>query len=72
MNINVVNLINCIRCGDNHENLEFREFLEPPSFVEEGTYSYFAMCPTLDEPMLMKVVEPDVINFNIMVPNENK
>jgi hypothetical protein len=46
---------NCARCGGMHANVLFKSFTRPPD-----KYSYFAICPTTQEPILM-VFTPDAI-----------
>jgi hypothetical protein len=43
---------NCARCGEDHPSMTFRPFTNP-----NETYAWWALCPTLGEPILMKVVE---------------
>ncbi len=38
----------CARCWKDHDNLEFKAFSYPPK-----KYSFFAICPTNGEPILM-------------------
>lgn len=45
----------CARCGDRHEDLEVREFTNPPT---EATG--FAICPTNDEPILVRLVDASI------------
>ena len=40
----------CARCNGVHLNLQFKEFTNP---IED--YKYWAMCPTLNEPILMGI-----------------
>jgi len=40
----------CQRCGKDHSRLQFRKFTNP---VTE--YEWWAMCPEIDEPILLKV-----------------
>ena len=49
----LVNIPICARCGGNHENLEFK------TFVEEGIrdMTHWSLCPKFNEPVLMKIVE---------------
>ncbi len=49
----------CARCkGEGHAGLDFKEFTHP--FVievdPETEWSHWAMCPTVNEPILMAVV----------------
>lgn len=45
---------NCARCGEDH-GISYRRFKKNP--VE--SYDYWAMCPTLNEPILIKVIIND-------------
>lgn len=45
-----VNVYDCSRCGDNHFKLEFKGLTTP---IED--YQWFAMCPKLNEVLLMKI-----------------
>ena len=45
---------NCARCGEDH-GISYRKFKKNP--VE--TYDYWAMCPRLDEPILIKITIND-------------
>ena len=43
---------NCARCGGNHAEIVFKKFTHPPE-----RYTYWAICPTNGEPILMLVVD---------------
>ena len=47
---------NCSRCGGNHESVEFKEFTKPVVFLNGPTETHWAMCPTLQEPILGRMV----------------
>lgn len=54
MNEMTIDLEGCARCdGEGHEGLTFHEFTR----AVDGRYTYWAMCPTLNEPILMEIVE---------------
>lgn len=46
-----LNVKHCQRCGEDHDKLEFRELSNPAD-----EYHFWAICPTLREPLLAKVV----------------
>lgn len=46
-----VTVSKCARCGGDHKDIVFTEFTEPCN-----EYTYFAMCPTFHEPILLQVV----------------
>jgi hypothetical protein len=50
-------LNNCARCGGNHSDIEFREFTNHFSPDGGAVYTHWAMCPTLNEPILMRFAE---------------
>ena len=43
---------NCARCNQNHSNIEFIPFTIPPL-----EYTYWGMCPAVNEPILLCVVD---------------
>jgi hypothetical protein len=47
-----MNISNCARCGGNHQDLEFQELKQPHDPEGPENYTHWAMCPTLDEPIL--------------------
>src|SRR4051812_37308184 len=49
----------CARCdGDGHKDLVFKEFANPVELDDGTTFSHFAFCPTLGEPILLRII-PD-------------
>lgn len=46
------NINNCARCGENHTNLLFKKFTN-----DCNGFTHFAICPTNQEPILLKIVE---------------
>lgn len=52
--ITIHRLERCGRCTGTHENLEAREFKDPP---ETGHARHWAICPTTNEPILVEVTE---------------
>ncbi|MBE3087993.1 MAG: hypothetical protein IMZ71_02600 [Chloroflexi bacterium] len=42
----------CARCGGNHKNLLFEKLTKPAK-----DYQWWALCPFLQEPILMRAVE---------------
>lgn len=47
------NIVSCARCEKDHE-VEVKEFTNPPP-----NYTHWALCPNLQEPILIKVVEEE-------------
>lgn len=52
----VIDLYNCARCGEDHMQSEFKKFTIP-IIDDDGIWTYWCMCPKLNEPILMKVLE---------------
>lgn len=44
----------CTRCGEDHENLDFTR-LDPPMDVGGVEFTHWALCPTKEAPILLKV-----------------
>jgi hypothetical protein len=44
----------CTRCGEMHENLDFAR-LDPPMDVGGVEFTHWALCPTKESPVLLKV-----------------
>lgn len=57
----VTDVTGCARCAKNHKSLSFRKFSRNPITVPVDTieewerWEYWAMCPTLNEPIILKV-----------------
>lgn len=52
----IVTTVGCARCwGDGHSELLFNELTHP---IEDsnGNFTHWALCPTTNEPILMRVV----------------
>lgn len=47
-----VRVMGCARCEGGHDELEFVPMTNPPDEI-----SHWAMCPTTDEPILLKFTE---------------
>ena len=47
-----ITVTDCQRCGKNHMGLLFKKLANPAD-----EWSYWAMCPTTQQPVLMRVVE---------------
>lgn len=47
----------CVRCGKVHKNVKIKKFTKP-----FDNYFYFAMCPTLNEPILIGI-EQNVVDI---------
>ena len=61
-------IIGCARChGDGHEDLVFTKFTHPVERydVEFDTFeivaTHWAMCPTVNEPIMMTFFEDDIL-----------
>lgn len=60
-----LDITGCARCdGDGHDGLEFTNFTSPPEWYDENgkevVFIAWAMCPTLNEPILLVTMEaPD-------------
>lgn len=50
---------NCARCGQNHEDLEFLLFENPIEDTDGTVWNYWSVCPTNNEPILLKVKQID-------------
>lgn len=46
----------CARCGEDHE-VKFKRFKHNPITCDEGEYTHWGMCPSLEEPVLMYITE---------------
>lgn len=45
--------VGCARCdGDGHEHITFQPFTRP-MVVDAWTFTHWAMCPTVNEPILL-------------------
>jgi hypothetical protein len=49
-------ITSCSRCGGEHENVEMTQF----SGEKNPHYTHFSMCPTTNQPILVKVDEKEV------------
>lgn len=47
-----VSVNNCARCSLNHDNIAFKKFIR---HIDD--FTYWAICPTTHEPILLNVVE---------------
>ena len=47
-----INVYGCARCGGTHRDLKFTELRNPPP---DTYWRLWCMCPTLQQPILMKV-----------------
>lgn len=53
-----IDISHCARCDEDHNALEFNRFKKYPFEESNGTfYDYWALCPTLQEPILLTVTE---------------
>jgi hypothetical protein len=53
------NIVGCARCGENHKDLEIKKLTVPIdiSNTNGNKIGYWAMCPKLNEPILLIVLE---------------
>ena len=58
---NIITTIkNCARCDETHHSLEFTKFSKYPIVENDGTiYDYWCLCPTTEEPILLRVMTPE-------------
>ena len=54
MNKLTITIKRCARCGQDHENLIFEEFIDKPIDID---YNYWAMCPGMKQPILLKLYD---------------
>ena len=47
-------VINCARCQKNHKDIHFR-LLHNAVITESLIFNYFGICPTFEEPILMRI-----------------
>ena len=52
------NIIGCARCGENHTDLEMKKLTIPIDIPDTNgnEIGYWAMCPNLNEPILIIVI----------------
>ena len=48
----------CARCGGHHA-LSFKRLSRPVGFEANGAYTHWAMCPKLNEPILLAFVDDE-------------
>lgn len=53
----VKEIFNCARCGGSHEHVKFNRFTYPIVDDNEDTWEYWAMCPVVNEPIIMMRVK---------------
>jgi hypothetical protein len=59
----ILDLEGCARChGEKHNNLEFKK-LTNPMVVGDVTITHWAMCPSINEPILLQITT-NPINCN--------
>lgn len=51
-----VKISNCARCGETHVGLEFSKLTRP---MVDAKHTHWAMCPTVNEPIMLRIVEDD-------------
>lgn len=52
-NVTYKTLTGCARCTGTHHDLTFQPLLQPV----EGRFTHWAMCPVVDEPIMLETVE---------------
>lgn len=53
-------LLGCARCGQDHANLEFKQFAQPIDLIDkdgDGPYNYWTPCPTNGDPILLVITD---------------
>ncbi|MCL4296304.1 MAG: HAD-IIIA family hydrolase [Anaerolineae bacterium] len=55
----ITNVYGCARCGANHTELEFKQFTNGAVTDPDGNWPYWGMCPTLSEPILLRLNPAD-------------
>lgn len=54
-----VQVYNCARCTQDHQ-LYFKQFIyHPVTDINSVPYTHWAMCPVLNEPVLMRIIDED-------------
>lgn len=57
----IITIHRCARYGQDHVNLEFKEFTQNPIEDSDGTiWNYWALCPITNEPILLKKQETTI------------
>jgi hypothetical protein len=58
-----VSINGCARCeGEGHKDLLFHPFTHPIVMDDGYTFTWWAMCPTVNEPIMLAYVEiPDTV-----------
>lgn len=58
-------LRHCARCGGDHDDLQYKRFVNPIG-DEEGVWAWWATCPTTGDPILMRELsEPTEVRRNV-------
>jgi hypothetical protein len=47
-----ITISGCARCGENHKDIEIKEFTNPMG-IHDITFYWWTMCPKLNEPILV-------------------
>lgn len=50
----IVSIQSCARCGQDHTNLEFKQFTNPVEDSDGTMWTHWALCPVNGEPILLK------------------
>lgn len=54
-------ITSCARCGKDHEGIVYKK-LTNPLVHADTSFTHWAMCPDLDEPIMMYFIEKTVID----------
>ena len=49
-------IVNCARCGQDHYDLEFKQFRITPVEINDLVFSHWALCPLAKDPILYRIV----------------
>jgi len=58
----VADVSNCARCGEDHEKVWFKKLQCPIIIMGESALTHWAMCPTLQEPIVLSWLVKEVKN----------
>ena len=50
----------CPRCGNNHKDVVFLKLTRPIEDSDGTQWTYFALCPSKTEPILLKIIDVEL------------
>ena len=50
----------CPRCGINHDDVVFYKLTKPIEDSDGTQWTYFALCPSKTEPILLKIIDVEL------------